>query len=126
MTPTNQVASRFGARYRTIASSESIECSSRRTALHANRTMVVFMTIEDIGGRRTVTADELLLLVGDHLLIEEGVATGFIESAGQVAENVAITVTDGVDGTTTTERVFLPDAEVTIEPADRGRAPVTM
>ncbi|WP_143546410.1 hypothetical protein [Rhodococcus sp. 14-2496-1d] len=84
------------------------------------------MTIEDVGGIRTVTADELLLLVGDHLLIEEGVATGFIESAGQVAENVAVTVTDGVDGTTTTERVFLPDAEVTIEPADRGRAPVTL
>ncbi|WP_415974572.1 hypothetical protein [Rhodococcus sp. 077-4] len=84
------------------------------------------MTIEDVSGRRTVTADELLLLVGDHLLIEEGVATGFIESAGQVAENVAVTVTDGVDATTTTERVFLPDAEVTIEPADRGRAPVTL
>lgn len=84
------------------------------------------MTIEDISGRRTVRADELLILVGDHLLIEDGVASGFIESVGQVAEHVAVTVTDGVDGTTTSERSFAPDAEVIIEPADRGRAPVTM
>lgn len=89
-------------------------------------TTVYTMTVEDFGERRTVQAAELLILVGEHTLIEDGVAVGYIAGARQVEESVAVDVTDGLDSDTVTARTYESDTLVTIEPSERGKAPVQM
>lgn len=80
------------------------------------------MTVEDFGARRTVAAEELLVLVGDYALVDEsGHQRGRIESVGQ--EGLSVVVTVGED-TGPVELTFTPDAQVSIEPYDGGKAPV--
>ncbi|MET4049096.1 hypothetical protein BJD99_10470 [Rhodococcus sp. 1163] len=80
------------------------------------------MTVEDFGGRRTVAAEELLVQVGDYSLVDEaGDSRGRIESVGQEGLSVVVTVSDGGEPVTLT---FEPEALVTIEPYDGGKAPV--
>ncbi|WP_089249248.1 hypothetical protein [Rhodococcoides kyotonense] len=80
------------------------------------------MTVEDFGGRRTVAAEELLVVVGDYQLVDTGgEPIGRIESVAQDGLAVVVTVTRGED----IEGVeFAPEEQVTIEPYDGGKAPV--
>ncbi|WP_072802366.1 hypothetical protein [Rhodococcoides yunnanense] len=80
------------------------------------------MTVEDFGGRRTVSAEELLVVVGDYALVDEaGEQTGRIESVGQEGLSVVVTISRDGDALGVT---FEPEAQVTIEPFDGGKAPV--
>lgn len=80
------------------------------------------MTVEDFGSRRTVAAEELLVVVGDYALVDEaGEQRGRIESIGQ--EGLSVVVTVGEDSGPV-ELTFAPDAQVTIEPYDGGKAPL--
>ncbi len=80
------------------------------------------MTVEDFGGRRTLSAEELLVLVGDYALVDEsGSQRGRIESVGQ--EGLTVVVTVGEDAGPV-DITFEPEAQVTVEPYDGGKAPV--
>lgn len=80
------------------------------------------MTLEDFGGRRTLSAEELLVLVGDYALVDEvGEPRGRIATVGQVGISVVVTV-DEDSGPV--ELTFAPDEQVTVEPFDGGKAPV--
>lgn len=80
------------------------------------------MTVEDFGSRRTLSAEELLVVVGDYALVDQaGNQRGLIESVGQEGLSVVVTVAEG-DGPV--ELSFTPDAQIVIEPYDGGKAPV--
>lgn len=80
------------------------------------------MTVEDFGGRRTLSAEELLVVVGDYALVDEtGEQRGLIESVGQEGLSVVVTVVE-VSGPV--ELTFAPEAQIVIEPYDGGKAPV--
>lgn len=80
------------------------------------------MTVEDFGGRRTLSAEELLVLVGDYALVDQsGSQRGRIESVGQ--EGLSVVVTVGEDSGPV-EVTLAPDAQITVEPYDGGKAPV--
>ncbi|MGA9869999.1 MAG: hypothetical protein WBQ44_02455 [Rhodococcus sp. (in: high G+C Gram-positive bacteria)] len=80
------------------------------------------MTVDDFGGRRTISAEELLVVVGDYALVDEtGEQRGRIESVDQDGLSVVVTVADD-DGPV--QLMFAADAQLTIEPYDGGKAPV--
>lgn len=80
------------------------------------------MTVEDFGSRRTLSAEELLVVVGEYALIDQaGNQRGLIESVGQEGLSVVVTVAED-DGPV--ELSFAPDAQIVIEPYDGGKAPV--
>ncbi|MBY6411444.1 hypothetical protein HQ346_09030 [Rhodococcus sp. BP-252] len=80
------------------------------------------MTVEDFGGRRTISAEELLVVVGDYQLVgDDGESRGRIEAVAQDGLAVVVTVTEGDD---IVGVEFAPDEQVTIEPYDGGKAPV--
>ena len=82
----------------------------------------VDMTVEDFGGRRTLSAEEWLVLVGDYALVDEsGSQRGRIESVGQEGLSVVVTVAEEAGPA---EVSFAPDAQVVVEPFDGGKAPV--
>ena len=81
-----------------------------------------FMTVEDFGARRTVAAEELLVLVGDYALVDDaGEQRGRIESVGQEGLSVVVTV---AEDSGPVDLTFTPDTQVIIEPYDGGKAPV--
>lgn len=80
------------------------------------------MTVEDFGGRRTLSAEELLVVVGDYALVDEaGDQRGLIEAVGQEGLSVVVTVAEDAGAVHLT---FAPDAQIVIEPYDGGKAPV--
>lgn len=80
------------------------------------------MTVEDFGSRRTLSAEELLVLVGDYALVDEsGDQRGRIESVGQEGLSVAVVV---AEESGMVELSFAPDDQVVVEPFDGGKAPV--
>jgi hypothetical protein len=82
----------------------------------------VVMTVEDFGGRRTLSAEELLVLVGDYALVDDtGEQRGRIESVAQEGLSVVLTVTEEAGPAVVS---LAPEEQVTVEPYDGGKAPV--
>jgi hypothetical protein len=80
------------------------------------------MTVEDFGGRRTLSAEELLVLVGDYALVDDtGEQRGRIESVAQEGLSVVLTVTEEACPAVVS---LTPEEQVTVEPYDGGKAPV--
>nr|WP_296771719.1 hypothetical protein [Rhodococcus sp. (in: high G+C Gram-positive bacteria)] len=80
------------------------------------------MTVEDFGGRRTLSAEELLVLVGDYALLDEaGLQRGRIEAVGQEGLSVVVTVSEDSGPVVLT---FEPETQLSVEPYDGGKAPV--
>lgn len=99
--------------------------SSRPRSLSENRFHLAYggdMTVEDFGGRRTLSAEELLVLVGDYALVNDmGEQRGRIESVAQEGMSVVVTVAEETGPAVMT---FAPETQVTVEPYDGGKAPV--